>query len=85
MSLSKGCRPATPSLQGFQHARVHKSHQSPLVLFILISMKVRCSNVACVPKYSHTDAVYLNESVLPGVSNESLCGISHWVNVTLRG
>ena len=66
------------------HSNPHKSNQSPLSLFILISMKVGCSNVACVPRYSHIDAFYLNESVLSGVSNVSLFGISHWMNVTIH-
>lgn len=56
--------------------------QSPFSLFILISMKAGCSNVACVPKYSHIVAFCLNDSVAPGVSNVSLFGISHWINVT---
>lgn len=51
------------------HLSPHKSNQSLLSLFILISMKVGCSNVAYVPKYGHIDAFYLNEGVLPGVSN----------------
>lgn len=55
MRCSKGCRADT-------HSSPHNSNVAPLAFLILISMEGQCSNVACVPKYNHTDVLYKNES-----------------------
>lgn len=44
------------------HSSPHNGNLAPLSLFILISMEVECSEVACVPRYNHTDPFYMNES-----------------------
>lgn len=65
------------------HSSPHNSNLAPLPLFILISMEVECSGIACVPRYNHVKVFIEIKVKIPGVSNVSLFGISHWMNVTI--